>query len=183
MEAPIFLPGKSCNANGKPLLMEVNGELRTNNGKKTECQPLPEQEGVFPAIGQVFPSMAEVDASYTVLCIDANLLSKLASAISDHGCVVLFIPPGHEQTGQVDKPIVALGMQEKAENPAGIGMIVPMMVNTSNDHGREYIAGKLKHLAEHKANMPRESIRLTKPVAAPVAEVPGPTYTEPAEAS
>jgi hypothetical protein len=146
---PVLLPPKAVNANGKARDVEVNGEVRTTDGKKTEVFPLPEQEGRWPNLGQVFPQSVD---GYTVLSLDVKHLAALVSAIAADGKVTLLIPPTDAKTGQVEKPVVAVGIGETR----GIGLVMPM------GYKAEEVARSKEYFAAHVREVPQESLTFGK---------------------
>ncbi len=135
-DKPLLLPADSVKANGKETSVEVNGEVRSTNGKKTSVAPLPEQSGLFPAVGSVLPKSGDM-TYHACLTLDAELLSKLASAISQTGVVSLFIPMADK--GQICKPVIAVGLGgDDNERPIGIGLLMPM-TNPKKDYCRQHV--------------------------------------------
>lgn len=131
-EKPTLIPEKALAARTRNLTTEVNGEVRTTDGKKTTVMPAPVVEGRFPAFRDVFPEIKKV-RKFTALTIDVNLLSQLATAISDAKRIVtLFIP--HDRG--VTQPVVAVGSSD--DLPDGIGLIMPIDNPNRTDNLKRY---------------------------------------------
>ncbi len=142
---PLLLPSEASKANGKPLTVEVNGEVRITSGKKTSVLPLPEQAGRFPALKDLMPA-AEALTPRRVIILDARELANLAKAISVDGHVALFIPEGDRM---VSKPIVVVGMDENR----GIGLLMPRPPNAPE------VERVQAHYADIVQAMPLDGIR------------------------
>jgi hypothetical protein len=162
---PFMLPGESVNANGKPAQVVVNGEVRTRLGKKVTITPLPEQEGRFPGVGQVFP---HVGSDAIALTINARQLAELAAAISPVGILTLFIPRiplAKEEKPEllpVCRPVPVVGAGEDGQE-TGIGLFMPLSAELSGQHVNARISERLNYLREHASKLPQENITIGPP--------------------
>jgi hypothetical protein len=148
----MLLPAAALKAPAnKPLEVEVNGEVRASAGKKTSIFPLPEQAGQWPNIKRIFPT-AEQMADYSLLVIDTNLLTQLASAISSGRSLALLIPPTNSETEAIPKPIIALGFHDGAEvgGAQGIGLVMPLSISQPGfrEWTAEWVAQQVAQLPE-----------------------------------
>lgn len=168
---PTFLPPKAMNANGKAKRVEVNGEVRTSDGKKTEVYPIPNEEGFFPGIGHVFRKPTE---GYTVLTLNAKLLLDLANAISPDGVITLFVPPNdpkgtgitHDNSGQVTGEVYAVGTDSETDTPVGFGAIMPVTAE------RKKMEKRRTYLTQHGANLPDRPFGPPRPAPEAVQSAP-----------
>lgn len=158
--APFLIDADAVMANGNTLAVAVRDEVRTQSGKKIGAFVNVPQEGRFPAIGRVFPGNKEVCYEYSVLSIDANLLAKLASAISEDGKLTLLIPLPSKDNGQISRPICVIGLAcdgVSEFNGRGIGAIVPLSGKP------EAIVALKDYFVHHKEALPMEAIKFSPP--------------------
>lgn len=156
-ESPTLIPSAAVNGNGKDKTVEVNGEVRATSGKKTEVMPLPEQSGVYPAFKDVFPD-SEALAGYSTLTLNAEQLSRVASAISCDGVVTLMVPSKADY--EKGKPIVVV--QGGDEVMAGVGLIMPIVDKAFKATTDATAAARKQYVSQQIANMPEKTIRIGK---------------------
>lgn len=111
---------------GEVALISESGEDETYRalwkcGKKVE--EVVGDQGRFPRLGQIIPCP---DGNCVVLCLDANLLVRLAQAINRpaSGKIHLILPPAEE--GVIEGPIAALGDE-------GFGVVMPWSVEDKGE--------------------------------------------------
>lgn len=157
--SPLFVDPAAVNANGLDKTVIVGTETRTIAGKKQEIFDNPQEDGRYPGFGSCFPPAKDVCQDYLPVCLNAEYLRDLASAIATGGIVVLFLPLRDAQTGTVQKPIPVVGLTEEGTTYGscrGLGVIVPLLLEKAE------CVNVLQHYERHANNFPTAGMKFEK---------------------
>jgi hypothetical protein len=143
---PLLLPAAACQANSREVTLDVKGEVRVCDGRKTAAHALLEQEGRFPALREVFPK-PEMLAKYNALTLDIGILKNLAAAVSDDRTVTLLIPPANNK-GEIVGVVPVVGRKQGQTTTAAIGLFCPKAVGAGPTPFRQRVAEVIPLLPE-----------------------------------